>query len=185
MAKRYFQKFNARIYLLDKDSKPVPFERLADNHGAIALDTENAAHKALLESLDAAILKGIGGVVELADEAAYQELKKKLDPSKAAPRRPSGIRIADQNPMPELREPSLPPAGDAGAPGSVGRAEDSTPARPATALGASSGGPLEAAGLVPRGRKVRTAKVAIAEDGTPSVVSPPADTGGGKKSAES
>ena len=186
MSKRFFQKYNARIFLLDKESKPIPFERLAENHGAIALDPSNKAHAAMIEAIDDAILKGIGGVLELKDEAAYLELKKKLDPSLERPRRLPGIRIADQNPIPAMREPSLPPADGAVAPGVVGRAEDSTPVRPATEQGKSSG---ESPNALPpginggRGHRVRTAKVEVSESGEPKIVSS-TDGAGDKPSAE-
>lgn len=184
MSKRYFQKVNARIFILDKKSRPIPFERLAENNGVIALDDQNPDHQIMIESLDEAVLRKVGGVIDLGTEEAYQELKKNLDPSKAPPkRRIPGIRIADQNPIPELTQPR--PASDATAPGAVAPVVASTPVRRAAEPGTSEG---ESANPLPpginggRGHKVRTAKVRVASDGAPTLLPP--DTGGGGETAK-
>jgi hypothetical protein len=135
MGTRYFFKTNVKNPVFDLNSKPVPFERLADNCGVLALDDSIPEQAALIAALEKTITLRIGGVVAL-NEAEYQAKKNDLNPA-TFPKPPppfGGIRLANLDPF-GVASPARAPA--ATGVDAVVAAEDSSHAPTVTAPGAS------------------------------------------------
>jgi hypothetical protein len=129
MAKKYYSKELASTPFLVNGIK-VNFEIYADDTGGIALDDSIPANEPLINALDYAASKQIGGVVSI-DEAGYEELKKKVSLRKSVKPQKELLRVL--NPLPK---PKLTPSEPQDLPASVEVAEDKTtkPAPPASAL---------------------------------------------------
>lgn len=76
MAKVYFQKHGVNNKIANRVGAPFTFEKLADAQGVLELDETDNAND--IEDLRAWIKKGVGGVVELSNKAAFDDLKKNL-----------------------------------------------------------------------------------------------------------
>lgn len=157
MAIKYFLKHNIKNPVLDSNSKPVPFERLAENFGVIALDDSAPDQVPQITALETAIKRQMGGVVAIT-EAEYLAKKKDLNPE-TYPKAPppfGGLRLADMNPVLAGAGRLQEPAPVAEAPASVPAAEVFSHA-PVAEVPAESPAPDSVVPVAPSGKGRRVA----------------------------